>query len=360
MKMILLAVKRCLRTIYFPILMFVLALVLALAPRLSESQSHPPAGFCDLDGSAVSDRISTYLTGMGFIRCDTKAELIDGVCSGKLDCGFVLEEGFEDLLLENTLDGAVPIITSPMSYSPAIWRNHVAAAVFTELAPVISAAAVPDSVDLSDELTEEYRRIIDSGLLFSFKIETNGSVHTVSEFRSMSYVKGAAALLVFTIMMYAVCDVLKADAKPLAGRIGAWKTVLYAVLPDLAVRVFGICLALTEGVLLSGEAAVREMLPALIVFTLLCTAFAILAGAIFLDDGHVRILAFFMLVGGLVICPITFDATIILPWLTYVRLIFPPYWLWICCDEPLISALAVILLPASVATLAWRLKGMRK
>ncbi len=360
MKMILLAIKRCLRTLYFPILLCVLTIMIAIAPRLSESQSHPPAGFCDLDGSATTERISEYLTYMGFVRCDSNAELIDGVASGQLDCGFVLDAGFEEHLLENSLDGAVPLITSPMSYSPAIWRNHVAAAVFTELAPVISASAVPDSVDLTDELTEEYHRIIDSGLLFSFKIETEGSEHTASELRSMSYVKGAAALLVFTIMMYAVCDVLRSDAKPLAGRIGAWKTMLYAVLPDLAVRVVGVVLALAAGVLLSGEAAVREMLPALVVFTLLCTAFAILAGAAFRDDGHVRILAFFMLVGGLVICPITFDAAIILPWLAYVRLIFPPYWLWICCDNLLISALAVFLLPASVATLAWRLKGMRK
>ena len=334
--------------------------MIALVPALSKSESHPPAGFCDLDGSLATERISNYLIGMGFVQCNSPEELYNGISSGKLDCGFVFDDGFEDLLRTNSLDGAIPIITSPMSYSPAIWRNHVAAAVFTELAPVISESAVPDSIDIDGELTKEYRKIIDSGLLFTFEIETYGTEQTASELRSVSYIKGAAAILIFTLMMYAVCDALRSDARPLACRIGAWKTTVHLILPDLIVRVVGICLALGIGALLSGESVVVEMLPALVVFTLLSTAFAVFVGAIMLDDGMIRIFTFFMILGALVICPITFDATILFPWLMYVRLIFPPYWLWICCDNLVIAVAAVILLPVSIAALAWRLKGMRK
>ena len=360
MKTLFLSVKRCLRTVYFPVLLCVLAALIALVPALGKSESHPPAGFCDLDGSLTTERISDYLTDMGLVRCETEAELYDGISSGKLDCGFVFENGFEDLLLSNSLDGVIPIITSPMTYSQGIWRNHVAAAVFTELAPVISTSVLPDSVDLADEIGAEYHSMIEAGSLFSFRIEALGTDQTATELRSISYVRGTAAILIFTLMMYAVCDVLRCDAEPLVGRIGAWKTTVHLILPDLVVRALGICIAIVLGAILSCETAVAGMIPALIVFTLLCTAFAIFAGAVILDGGVIRIFTFFMIVGALVICPITFDATIMLPWLSYVRSIFPPYWLWICCDDLIIAAVMLILLPASVAALAWRLKRIKK
>ena len=360
MKTLLLSLKRCVRTVYFPVLLCVLAALIAIVPLLSESENHPSAGFCDLDGTYTTERISSYLTDMGFVRCDTEDELYDGVSSGKLDCGFIFVDGFENLLLTNSITGTIPHITSPMSYSPGVWKNLVSSAVFTELAPIISSSTLPESVELSDELIAEYRSIIDTGALFSFKIEAYGTEQTGEEIRSMSYVRGAASLFIFALLMYAICDVIRCDARPLARRIGAWKTTFHLILPDVFVRALGICIATLLGAFLSGDGAVREMIPALVVFTLLCTVFALFTGAILLDDGVIRIFTFFMIVGALVICPITFDAAILFPWLTYVRLIFPPYWLWICCDNLVIAVAAVVLLPVSIAALAWRLKGMRK
>lgn len=360
MKTLLLSLKRCVRTVYFPVLLCVLAATIALLPMLSENESHPSAGFCDLDGTPTTERISIYLTDMGFVRCDTEDELYAAVSSGKLDCGFIFVDGFENLLLTNSVDGVIPYITSPLSYSPAIWRNLVSSAVFTELTPIISASAFLDSVDLSDELIAEYRSIIDSGALFSFRIEPYGTELSVDEIRSTSYVRGAAALLIFTLLMYAVCDAIRCDAKPLAARIGAWKTTFHLILPDVFVRVIGICIATFLGAFLSGDGAVIEMIPALVVFTLLCTGFALFCGAILLDDGVIRIFTFFVIVASLAVCPIMFDASVILPWITYVRVLFPPYWLWLCCDYLISSSCAVILLPASVIVLAWRLKRIKK
>jgi len=85
MKTLILSVKRCIRTVYFPVLLCVLTLSLAFVPMLGKSESYPPAGFCDLDGTPATQRIARLLTDVNFIRCETEAELIDKISSGELD-----------------------------------------------------------------------------------------------------------------------------------------------------------------------------------------------------------------------------------------------------------------------------------
>ncbi len=330
---ILIALKRCLRTVYFPVLLCVLALVLCIMPRIGREEKIPPAGVCDLDGSATTEQIIAMLSENGFVLYPDEDSLRADVTSGVLDCGAIFPCGFSAMVEENRVDGVVTFLTAPLSHAPGMYRNHLTAAVFAQIAPIISAEAFDASGVSKEDVTAKYREIAEGGLMFTFRVESASGEAPSSEMGARSYTMGAAALLIFAMMMHSICHILQYDVKPLGMHLGRGRTVLSAVLPALSVRVAGICLAVLAATVVSGDGILSELLPALVLYTLLLgtgsllvLSFAPLGGT---DGGKLRILTFFVLLAALVLCPILYDAALLFPWVWVLRLLCPPYWLWL-------------------------------
>ena len=355
----LLAVKRTLRSLYFPILLVIFTFALIASVSLGENEGMPIAGVCDFDESITSKNIVAYLRQNSYELCPDEKTLRERVSSGEYNCGVVIPEGFEALLKADKLDKAVTFIASPSSFLRAIYTNHVTAAIFSEYAPIMSAASISDSSITKDEVIAEYRDMMADGAPFTFDIEyIEAKAPTSSQnrdVRTSSYSLAIASMLIFVMLMYSVCDLLSKDIKNIRGRIGMKNTLLHSVIPNMGIRIIGIILASIAAAfvsfLINKNTPLTELLSPIFIYSIATAALALFAASVFADAAKIQIFTFFVVILGFVLCPIYIDVSIMLPFAKYMRLLTSPYWLWIFADNTLYSSIPIILLPISCLAL---------
>ncbi len=346
---LLLAMKRAARSVYFILLMVLCTILLAAVPSIGRAESIPPAGICDLDGTAESARVVKSLSSDGFIVYESEAVLRGEIEMGNLDCGAIIKKGFSSALYTNELERAVIFVTSPLSLSHVLYENHVSAAIFTEAVPVITAQLMGDdflalhNID-KEEIFSEYRSRIDSGLLFSFDVESISSTGNFSDNRAKTYLMFFASLLIFSAVMYTVCRLTAEDIPQLGRRIGVKATIHSLIIPNLAIHTLGISLSLVLAVpiegLIFGTDTILPLLPSLFGYTLLIIACALIFAAILWDSTNLRTLTFILLLMALVMCPAYLDISALWSGVKLLRAVLPLYWLWYCADFPLMALIA--------------------
>ena len=354
-----LALKRTLRSIYVPVMLLVMAVAIFFAPLLGHEEELPPAGICDLDNSEYSRLVCDYLLQNRFEMCSDEETLRTKVSKSEYDCGIIIPEGFEENLLRADLGEAIVFLDSPLSYQPELYRNHVGAAVFGEVAPYISVKHLTDTDIAPESVIAKYREMTAGGADFSFVLETTEAVEITENGHARTYVFGAAAILIFAFMMYAVCDVLSGDIAAISHRIGMKNTIVYTVIPDMCVRILGVItavfLAAFASRLILGDSTLLSLIGPLVLYTVLAASFGIMLAALLANTGRIQIYTFFMLIMALVLCPIYIDLSLFADWLNIFRCIIPPYWLWLSESSGVIMLLiTVVSVPLSLGAMYLR------
>lgn len=340
-----LALKRAVRTVYFPVLLAVFAVALYFAPTFGRGEAVPPSGICDYDKSITSERIVKYLTENNFVVCDDEAQMLRMVSGGEYDCGVIIPKGFEERMAALDMEQSIIFYESPLSYAPNLVRGHVSSAVFGEYTPYLTADTIKELGVTLEDVLEHYRIHADMGALFSFNIETVNSVVSEEDERALAYTFGIASLLIFAVLMYAACDLLSLDIVTMAPRIGMKKVLFGTVIPGMAVRVVGVLaaalVAASAAFEIRGDALLFSVLPAVCIYTVLIASWALLCTALFADTAKIQVFTFFILLLSLILCPIYLDASILIKWVEYFRYLIMPYWLWVC-NENILSALLIL------------------
>ncbi|MBQ8250145.1 MAG: ABC transporter permease [Clostridia bacterium] len=353
-----LAVKRTLRSVYFPTLLIIFAFALIASVSLGESESMPIAGVCDFDESVSSKNIVKHLSENGFELCTDEKELREKVSSGEYNCGVIIPKGFNELLMSDNIDKSVTFITSPSSFLLSIYSNHVMTAIFSEYAPIISANSITDTTITADEVIAEYRDMMADGAPFTFAVEyveADGESSPQAPDRSRTYSLAVASLLILVMLMYGVCDLVTKDIEACSHRIGMKNTLIHSVIPNMSVRIIGIMLATITAAfvsfLINKNTTLTELFLPIFLYSLAIATLALFAAAIFRSAARIQIFTFFLFILGLVLCPIYIDISLLLSTVKYIRLFTAPYWLWIFADNPFYALIPVILLPISCLAL---------
>lgn len=365
MSYLFLAFKRAARSVYFPVMLAVFALTAYFAPAIGTEEGLPTAGVCDLDGSAISSRIAEYLTENGYELCADEAILRERIKSGEYGCGAVIPDGFGELVASGKPDGAITFIVTPTSYAPDLYKNHIAAAVYKECAPYITADALDGTVITFDDVYEKFTEMSAEGALFSFKEELTDADVSYETEREKTYTLAAISLFVFALMMYGASDALRCDIAPLSARIGIGKTIASAVLPDLAVRCVGVLTAYAAAAYARrhfvGDEMLTELIPEVAVYVCLCAAFGVLAVTVFADTAKTSACTFYLLVFSLLLCPIYFDVALVLPLVGKLRVLLPSYWIWMLDGtDGLFFALLAAFVSLAVSLLLMKLRFAHK
>ncbi len=347
-----LSLKRAVRTVYFPVMLVIFAAAIYFAPAIGEEEGLPPAGLCCFDGSEISVRITEYLCENGYEMCENEEILREKVSSGEYSCGAVIPDGLGELVAKGRPDGAVKFIVTPISYAPELYKNHIAAAVYRECAPYITAEALADTVITFEDVYEEYSEMTEAGAYFTFNEQLSDADVSYEKEREKTYTLAAISLLVFALMMYSASDTLRGDIMPLSHRIGSGKAVLFSVLPDISVRIAGIVSAYAIAAFMRGKIAeddvLTELFSAVALYTVLVSAFAVFAVTLFAGVTRTSAFTFYMLVISLLLCPIYLDVALVLPVISPLRVLVPPYWLWML-DGAESHALCAVIATAAFA-----------
>lgn len=329
MKAILFAVKRTLKSVSFLVMLVIYAAAILAASLEGASGTNPPAGVYGRSDSAETRRIMDYLTENGFVRYDDPEQMRLLVESGKLDCAVILPD---DLLLRmerGELEGCVEFITSPLSFLPRIYQNHVSAAVFRECAPYIAAETLKDSGVPQREVMDEYEKQFEKGYVFSFELLTSDGMPAETE-HERELVMGAASLLMFALLMSAGAGDAHRD---IILRIGVRRALTRIVLPGVLTRS---AFAVAAGSAALAAVGSADLILPLAVYALLLSALSIFLSAALPDERDRYILLTVVLILSLALCPIYVDLALFSPLFGKVRWMLPPYWFYLVCRAPVI------------------------
>lgn len=342
MRFYLLAFMRLLRSVSFPLMLAVTAAVIFAAPLIGREEALPPAALFDADQSPASAAVADLLAEDGFLRCPDEQSLRDGVRRGLYDCGLILPAGFGEALREGTLGESLVLVTSPVSLVPDLYRNQAAAAVFAVRAPYITADALSHTDITEAEVLAEYSRLAARGSLFTFSLTDGETAVLPADDRAVTYTVSAAAFLLFALLTGSFSAVLR-DADALLPRTGAVPFLRSVLIPSAAVRTVSAAavsaLALLLSSAVSGDARMCGLILPVCAYALLLTAFAAVLCAILPDAGRIRTVSCFLLIASLVLCPVYLDVTLALPWLSYLRMLLPSFWMWAAAAHPVLALL---------------------
>lgn len=352
------ALKRVMRRPMIVGMLVIYVIAVAFSGRAGSEISLPCAGVYDESQSEASRRIVSYLTDNGFVVCESPEEMTALVRDGQLDCGVILPENLIALMERNDLEERIPWIVAPTSFIPGLYRDHVAAALFREYAPYITANLFEGTVVSREEVFREYEEMFAGGYAFSFDdiIIEGGAAAESSNRRAL--VTGVSAILLCAIVFAFCADTADASFQAVIRRMGLWKAVTGTVIPGLLVRMLLAGCAGCAGLFLADGA---ELIGPLLIYIVLLTGISVMLSALLRSTRHIYILLSVVVVGSAALCPIYMDLAVAVPALEAVRCLLPPYWMWLLPGHLLLGSLAAILsLLGGVALLVARYWAMEK
>ena len=331
------ALKRVMNRPLVVVMLVIYVIAVAFSGHVGSEISLPSAGVYDGSQSEESGRIAAHLTANGFIDCESPEKLTELVRQGQLDCGVILPENLVALMEQNDLEGQIPWIVTPTSFVPELYRDHVAAALFREYAPHITAKLFDGTVVSREEVFGAYEKMFAGGYAFSFDdiIIEGGVAAETSNQRSL--VTGVSAILLCAIVFAFCADIADTSFQAVICRMGLRKAITAVVIPGLLVRMVLVGFAGCTGLLLAD--ATDQIVP-LLIYIVLLTGIGVMLSGLLRNARHIYILLSVLVVGSAALCPIYVDIAAAAPALAAVRCAFPPYWMWLLPENCLIGALA--------------------
>lgn len=333
------AFKRMVRRPLFMIMLVVYVLAVMSAGFVGKEAGLPAAGVYDASKSPESARIVSHLTENGFVECDSRDTLIDQVGKGQLNCGVILPEDLVALMKQNDLEHQIPWITAPTSFVPKLYSNHVAAALYREYVPYITAPLFDDTAVPSENVHQTYEELFAEGYVFSFDTITVNSTSDAEAAVEKPLVTGAAAILLCAVIFAFCADLADTSFQETAGRIGLSRAITMTVIPGLLVRTVLAACAGCLGLLLANS---KELIVPILIYSFLLSGIGLILSALLHNVRLLYTLLALIMVGSVALCPIFTDLTILSPVLTAVRYLFPPYWLWILPDHQTLGIVAAV------------------
>lgn len=333
-------IKRAVRRLALFVLLLIVPMV---AAGVSAVESPPAAGFYMNGQDPASVRVSEYLLDNGFVAVEDQAAIAELVRLGELDCGAVFPEDFGNRLAEGDLEESIVFYTAPSSFSPELYRNHVAAAVFRERASYISAALFEGTEVPRDAVMAEYETMFADGYAFSFEVETVSGTAMPEDGKTRALVMGVSAILLFTVLFVLCAENVESSFKQILPRIGLRSSVKAVLIPETLLNVVFAAAACGIGVAAAGFP--KLILPIVLHSLLLCGTGLILV-SVLQSAKRVYALLPVLVVGSVALCPIYTDLALVIPAAAVIRKILPAYWLWLIAEAP------GLWIPLSVAVLA--------
>ena len=315
------------------LLIFALLLVApVLAVQVSIGESPPPAGFYLVDESPTAERVREHLLKNGFVSIDDPETLLEQVRHGVLDCGAVFPGDFSARLSQGQLKGSVDFYRSPTSFSPDLYKSHIAAILFREYVPYICASAFAQTPVTQEEVLAEYEAMFDYGYVFSFDVVASGGDREGQTVKNKAMAIGASAILVFAVLFALAAETADRAVLQMLPRLGLWKSVTRVLLPETAVQLALATIFAGGGLTLAG---LPECWLPVAVYCVAVWGCGIVLYSILWSAKRIYVLLPVLVIASAALCPIYTDLSILLPWLNRVRLVLPAYWLW-CIPENLV------------------------
>lgn len=317
-------------------IVFVLLLAAPLvAAGISGTESVPPAGLYLPEQDPASQRIAEHLQANGFILFADPGDMEELVRMGQLNCGAVFCPDFAGRLEAGDVEGCVQFYRSPSSYTPELYQSHVAAAIFREYVPYISAAAFEGTDVTRQQVMEAYEAMFAEGYVFSFEVLVAEESRGPEDVKTRALVMGAAAIVQCTVVFALCAATMENSFRPLVGRLGLRKAITEVVLPEVLLNILWTWLFGGAGLYLAGY---PELVWPFAIYGVLLSGVGLTVASAFRKANRMYVLLPILVICSAALCPIYTDLALLLPAVETVRCCLPVYWLWLIPQRPVLWA----------------------
>ena len=319
------ALARALRSRALLLMLVLTALLPPLAARSARNAAPAPAGYLCLDDGPEADALCEKLEQAGFVPAESEAALRAAVADGDLDCGAVIPARFGARLAEGELDGVIRFVSSPMSRTPALWRSQLSAVLFSLRAPYLTVAALEGTDIPAGEVMARYDELMRAGSRFRFALESVSGQTLKEAPQWLGLFRLVLGITLTAAVFPVVCGECTAHWRGMALRIGARRSAVHLLLPELAVH--ALLLWLAAAIAAASCGLWQWLLPlAVYIPALMVPAMAL---QMLVRRGAVVWSAVVLLcLSAVALCPVYQDAALLLPWLQVLRWLHCVWWLW--------------------------------
>ena len=326
MNKLLFALKHALKT---PLFILFLLMILLLPPvfyGIGAQEGSPRAAY-GLEDTADPDagKMAGHLKKAGMIPYTDLEQMRQDVAAGRLDAALLIPAGISSRLEKNDIAGILTLYTNPAALLPDLWQNHSAAALFAVYAPYISSSILKEGGVTQEEMMNAYDSAMEDKKLFTFQITSTDGAALKDNSRAQRFFLGTLSLLLFLSVFYGIGAPLKEASPRTMPRIGRRAALAHLFGPGLLLRSLGMTAAAAGACLLASEN--KYILPAVLYICLLLLVTCLLL--MIPNERHSELAVLFITLYSLALCPLYIDFSLLLPVLGKLRLLLPPYWLWL-------------------------------
>lgn len=348
----------CKRALRHLVLFLLLLIAPILVTQISGMEAMPTAGFYMPQQDDISERIAERLLDNGFVSCSDPEELQHQVLTGELDCGAVFPEDFTQRIGKEDLEGSIRFYASPSSYTPELFRNHVAVAVYKEYVPYILMNAFVDTEVTDEMVLDEYDKMYDEGFAFAFDMQTVSGVALPEDPNARPMAIGTVAILMSTVLFALCAETADRTFRVMLGRLGLRKSLLAVLIPEILLNALSAAAFCGAGLALAGFTEL--VLPA-VVYAFLVSGVGLLLASVPGRAKQVYVLLPVLVICAVALCPIYTDLSLLIPAVKGIRWVLPAYWLWPVAERPwLWAAVALGMLVLSVPVILLQFSVIRK
>jgi len=345
-----LALKRVIRGKLFLLSLLLAALVMAGTSMIGSRTVEPKAGFAlSAPGGQIAEEICASMAEVGLLPYDSPEKLKSAVSGGEVDCGILLHEDLEELVLAGDLAEAATVLVSGSTSFPKFFAGVAGSALFSASVPYMAVQTLEDLgfAATVDAVEAEYKELRAEGDLFTFRSEYLAGAEPIptAEAFGGNLFRAALALLFFVAVVPETYRSFRFEMSAFGSLLGPFGTLRHVLLPlsvwRLLFSLLAAALGIALGDLLGGKALWTLLWPAAVYLLLLFSAGFLLS--VLLPRGtDLRVLLPVWLFLSLVLCPIYTDLGEWFGVLRPIRLFFPPTWLWQTETSPLAALFAAL------------------
>lgn len=277
----------------------------------------------------IKEELISQENAFSFVEYEEQDELTEDVTNGKIDCGFVFSENFDEMFEKQTTKDAILYITTPFSTKAEVLKEKVYVAIFKLHSEQILLDAETKIFKYQDEertkqLLEKNRLYLQGNDIFQMEIDTVNSQKSNEKTNvSSNVVSGLVGLSIFLMMFlsYGMTQRKEGDNVELAlikkeqFYYRFIKMTAVAFLPSFCGFILIVNTPQSRGFFIE--------LFLLIVFVLLSSLWISVVGKCLGRAEYLSRWILSLLLLHMIVCPIFFDCAKYVPAIAWIRWVVP-------------------------------------
>lgn len=297
------------------------------------SSDNISVGICNIQegySQKIYELIQNSESNFRYIIYDNEDNMESDILSGRIECGFVFKDDFDESLQNKDIKKIIKYISTPFTTKGAVAREVFFSHFFDVYGNIVAVGCQESFFGITDEgitesITSISEELKDSGQIFDVNFKTVSSGVNIGEknYKSTKTVKSCTALMIFVIMFTAVGRKFEKSGKGIRLALDIRQRRIFDYLDYIAAATPAAAVGLAVILMFEENTFVLTEFLFMLIYVLLCGLWILIVGSLFKNSTTFAAWIMTLVVINILVCPVLFDASDFIPAINYVNWLFP-------------------------------------